>query len=400
MPRGAKPARPAAILSLGGLYVAQSVLAGFIWTTLPAVWRSQGTDIQDLGWLSLLILPWALKFLWSPLVERWRRPPDGRVWTRRMIAAGLIAILSALPLLLFDLPPAGFFVVLLAITTVTATVDIACDGHAVEAFPSDAYPWVNMMQVGGAYLGAACGGGLLLVVIDRAGFDAGMGVLAGLCAVLMFPFLLRRQPAPCSAPAPQGQSLRAALARPDFRRGLLVAALFVVAMKSMMGLYGPFLVDLGASLSRIGSISATGGLIAGLVGASCGGILVARFGSGRVLAAAMLVQGLILAACLATAAGAAALIPAMVSITQIAGSGGLALGFVALYAKFMEWSDPSQGGVDFTLLQSADAAVSMGLGLAATQIAARLGYPVAFSLALAATATCALLLRRMITLRR
>ena len=59
----------------------------------------------------------------------------------------------------------------------------------------------------------------------------------------------------------------------------------------------------------------------------------------------------------------------------------MATGFVALYAQFMRWSDPRQAGVDFTLFQSADAAVSMATGLAAGVLAGALGYAAFFWIA-------------------
>jgi MFS transporter, putative signal transducer len=76
----------------------------------------------------------------------------------------------------------------------------------------------------------------------------------------------------------------------------------------------------------------------------------------------------------------------------------MALGFVALYAQFMHWSDPRQGGVDFTLFQSMDALVSMAGGVAAGYAAQHLGYGVFFAgaslIALAALPAIAILTGR------
>ena len=60
--------------SIGGLYVAQSVIGGVTWTGLPAILRAEGLPLDHVGLLSLLVLPWALKVLWSPAAERWRLP--------------------------------------------------------------------------------------------------------------------------------------------------------------------------------------------------------------------------------------------------------------------------------------------------------------------------------------
>ncbi|KGJ05615.1 hypothetical protein IT41_05225 [Paracoccus halophilus] len=379
-----------ALTSLGGLYVTQSILGGFVWSALPAVMRDRGVALDDLGLLSLLILPWALKFLWSPWVEAWRRPPGHPARSKRVIAmAGALVIAAVLVLAWWpDMALAWLGLALLVVATATASADIACDGHAVEAFAPENYPWVNMMQVGGAYIGAAMGGGAMLIAISRLGWQAGMAVLLAMCLAFTLPFLLLRQPAPRSAPAADGPSLRAAWARPQLRRGLLITVLYVAAMKSAQGFFGPFLVDRGFTLAEIGLYSASGSLVVGLAGAIGGGLLVARLGTLRVLRLALLGQASVLAYCLGVALGLDLPLPVLAALTQLGASAFLALGFVALYARFMQWSDPGQAGVDFTVFQCADAGVSMVLGVIGGQIAQQFGYSALFSAALISAAIC------------
>ena len=383
---------PVAIASLGGLYVTQSILGGFIWSTLPAYMRQQGVGLDQVGFLSLLILPWALKVLWSPWVEQWRRPADGRIRTKAVIALGGAVVLVATACLALGagMPLPWMIAALFVVATATATVDIACDGHAVEAIPKYAYGWANMMQVGGAYVGAAFGGGLLLVAIDRLGWGPGIGLLIVLCLVASLPFLLLRQPRPATPPAKAGPSLRAALRRPAIRRGLWVTALYVAAMKACLGFFGPFLVDHGFTLSEVGLFSASGSLIVGVIGATLGGIIVARLGTEVVLLLALAGQSVVLLYCLGVAAGLPLPLGALAWLTQIGSSAWLALGFVALYARFMEWSDPGQAGVDFTLFQCMDAAVGMVLGMLAGQIAEHSGYSSLFGTCLILSLLCGL----------
>lgn len=381
---------PVAIASLGGLYVTQSILGGFIWSTLPAYMRQQGLGLDQLGFLSLLILPWTLKVLWSPWVEQWRRPVDGRIRTKPIIAVGGAVVLVAAASLALNagmsLP--WMIAALFIVATATATVDIACDGHAVEAIPEHAYAWANMMQVGGAYVGSTFGGGLLLVAIDRLGWSPGIGLLITLCLVASLPFLLLRQPLPTAPPAKAGPSLRAALRRPAIRRGLWVTALYVAAMKACLGFFGPFLVDHGFTLSEVGLFSATGSLFVGLIGAVLGGIIVARLGTMAVLLLALAGQAVVLLYCLGVAMGLPLPLEALAWLTQIGSSAWLALGFVALYARFMEWSDPGQAGVDFTLFQCMDAGIGMVLGVLAGQIAERYDYSSLFGICLILSILC------------
>ena len=52
-------------------------------TTLLAVLSLAGLDLRAVGAYALVGLPYALKFLWAPLVDRWRLPLIGRLGQRR-----------------------------------------------------------------------------------------------------------------------------------------------------------------------------------------------------------------------------------------------------------------------------------------------------------------------------
>ena len=95
---------------LGGLwaaYAAQSVIGGLTWGGLATVLRDRGLPLDQIGLVSLLMLPWALKFLWSPFVER-ARVPRGRpvrtaaVTMRSMVSLGARRIAMAEPLSIYS----------------------------------------------------------------------------------------------------------------------------------------------------------------------------------------------------------------------------------------------------------------------------------------------------------
>ena len=74
----ARAVRPAAVvLAVGGLYVGQSIISGVTFTGLPALLRDRGIALELVGLAYLAALPWALKFLWAPAVERYRLPAVG-----------------------------------------------------------------------------------------------------------------------------------------------------------------------------------------------------------------------------------------------------------------------------------------------------------------------------------
>ena len=81
---------------LATLYFAQGLPFGFFVQALPALLRQQGYSLSEIGLASLLTLPWALKFLWAPVVDRrWSaRLGRRRTWILAMQLAGVITLVS------------------------------------------------------------------------------------------------------------------------------------------------------------------------------------------------------------------------------------------------------------------------------------------------------------------
>ncbi|MDQ6435131.1 MFS transporter [Mesorhizobium sp. LHD-90] len=362
------------VLAIGGLYVAQSVIGGITWTGLPAVMRDDGLPLDSVGLLSLIALPWALKFLWSPQVERFRLPRSGRNRSGVVVlVGGLISILGLA--LAGILGPGNLFPVLACLTVVAfaaSTVDIACDGYAVEALAKRFHGWGNAAQVGGAYLGSAIGGGLFLVLVAAMGWQVAVWAMVALLVLLGVPFLWHARSHAAIETRSHTPSLASALRRKDVRRGLLAAAIYVVAQKGSMMMLGPFLIDAGFDLATVGLLNGVGSLLVGFAAALAGGALVQAWGARAVLVVALALQA---AALLFFAAyGLFPGMPKPLLMAVASSSGVMALGFVALYAQFMGWSDPRQGGVDFTLFQSMDALVSLACGVLAGYAAEHFGY--------------------------
>ncbi|HUS32855.1 MAG TPA: hypothetical protein VMZ53_30345, partial [Kofleriaceae bacterium] len=63
---------------LGTLYFAQGLPFGFFVQAIPVILRQGGVSLSKIGFTSLLTLPWALKFLWAPYLDRVYSPRLGR----------------------------------------------------------------------------------------------------------------------------------------------------------------------------------------------------------------------------------------------------------------------------------------------------------------------------------
>lgn len=382
----AKLSNPSPVLvfvAVGGLYVAQSVIGGLTMLGLPAVLRDQGLPLDQIGLLYLTVLPWALKFLWSPYVERYRLPPVGRNRSQLIVLVG--GLLCAAGLAAMGLMgPSPLMPVLFCLTFIafiTSTVDIACDGYAVESLAKEHHGWGNAAQVGGAYLGSAIGAGLFLVLVDRMGWSPAVYLMALGVLVLGLPFIFGPPARSVVEIRDHAPSLMVALRRPQIRKGLLIAAIYVAAQKWGLSMLGPFLIDYGFDLATIGVLNGLGSMLVGFGGALLGGALVRLWGASFVLILTILVQAALLFAFAFFNFDGTASKPVIIAVAIASSSGVMSIGFVALYSQFMGWSDPKQAGVDFTLFQCMDGMVSMVGGLGAGWIAEHLGYTVFFSIA-------------------
>jgi MFS transporter (putative signal transducer) len=182
---------------------------------------------------------------------------------------------------------------------------------------------------------------------------------------------------------------------------MIATGLFVAAQKWGLSMLGPFLIDQGFDLATIGILNGAGSMFIGLAGALAGGALVRLFGTRAVLGGALLVQSALLLALAYAGAGGPIPRSVIMAISVASSSGIMSIGFVALYAQFMDWSDPKQAGVDFTVFQCMDGIVSIIGGLGAGWIAQRFGYASIFvgagTVCIAVVIPIRLLLRRTAT---
>src|SRR5438132_13073132 len=127
---GAEGSSPQAKRKLGVvalLYLIQGAPAAILWEVLPVYFRLHGVSLRAIGGLRLLELPYSLKVFWSPLVHRYG---DRRMWVLACMV-GIASVLFALPFV--DVASVGWIVLLLilCLTTLSATQDIAIDSYSV-----------------------------------------------------------------------------------------------------------------------------------------------------------------------------------------------------------------------------------------------------------------------------
>lgn len=388
--------------AIAGIYISQTVITALTTQALPSLLRDAGASLQVAGLTALLWIPWGIRFLWSPAVERWRLPA-GRLERRSrtlvlagqwLIAAVLLLLgLAALKGYLSLADHAGWILGgLLVAALVAATTDVASDGFTVEQLATQQRGWGNVAQVGGSYVGAMLGAGGFLLVAGTLGWPQALLATALTIVLLSVPMLLLREPPRDAALSVDHRpGLLHALRRPEIRTGLLLMLLSSIGVRLTMGMFGPFLLDKGLSLVQLGWLFGSLHIGAGLTGAFLGGVLVRAAPGWRAVWIAVSLKACVLLA-LTLAAPAASLTVLMVLV----GLMFAALGFVwvALYSALMGLTSPLQSGVDFTVFQSTDALLAMAGGVAGGWLSQHLGYNVCFGLAAASAVVAVFVVRR------
>jgi len=174
---------------LGSLYFAQGLPFGFFTQALPVLMRRQGYSLRGIGLSSLLAAPWALKFLWAPLVDAHGSPVIGRrrswIVPLQLLATTALAATSAAPPCRMPLLLAA----VLVINLLCATQDIATDGLAVDILSPGEWGLANGLQVAGYRVGMIIGGGALLAALGLLGWRGTCLVMAAALALSTVPIL-------------------------------------------------------------------------------------------------------------------------------------------------------------------------------------------------------------------
>jgi MFS transporter (putative signal transducer) len=361
---------------LSGLYAAQSITGSMVQTALPVALRDTGVQLDQIGLLALLILPWALKFLWAPLIDRYGTQ---RNW---ILACQLTLIV--LFIVAARLPPQTHLprlsMVLLGMAFVAATQDVATDSLAVQATTHETRGKASGASTAGSYLGFLIGSGLWLPIYAYGGWAASMQAMAGFVAILTLPTLAAVHVGRNESATRTWPSIRGVMSNRALVGGIGFLILYQCGVRLGTSMLGPFMVDIGIPVPAIGWIRGAGGAVVGLLAALCGAALVQRFGAGRTLAAVAVLN---LAACAALSSFALGLWDgAIIAIGLIlVQAAAVAISFVALYAFMMNWSDTAQAATDFAVLQSLDAALAVAMGMIAGMVAEHAGHGVVFAAA-------------------
>nr|WP_095209286.1 MFS transporter [Luteimonas sp. JM171]AOH37384.1 MFS transporter [Luteimonas sp. JM171] len=260
-----------------------------------AYWlREGGIQLREITMIASAGMAYSFKFLWAPLVDRWRLPLLGRFGQRRgwlLLAMGLVIVglLSMAMLTPGQLVPFVWLTLLVAFSG--ATLDIAVDAYRVEIAPPSAQGALVATYSLGYRIALIISGAVALLLADQTSWANVYRIMAAFMAIPVVVCLFAAEPEVVRVRV-QGwvAGLREGVVEPfaDFFRRFgigmaLVILVFILSMKIsdqalVGGIIGPFYLDQGYTLTEIAAVTKVYGIWVGIAGAFLGGVAVARWG--------------------------------------------------------------------------------------------------------------------------
>jgi len=253
-------------------------------STLQAWMTDENIDLTVIGMFSLVGLPYTIKFLWAPFMDRYAPPFLGRRRGWMLISQCLLMLTIGC----FYFRGSGGSVWAIAflatfVSFLSASQDIVVDAYRRELLKDEELGLGSSLAVNGYRIGMLISGAFALFLADHIPWN---GVYL-LLALSLFIGILSS----CFAPQPEGQTVRPETIREavvgpfvDYfkRRGAYEILLFILLYKIGDVMAGsmttPFILKLGFTKTQLAVIVKTFGILATVTGGLVGGIVLIKVG--------------------------------------------------------------------------------------------------------------------------
>ncbi len=354
-------------------------------STLQAWLSTLDLDIKTIGWLTLIGAPYAFKFLWAPILDRYALPVLGRrrgwMLLLQLLLAGLIAVLG------MQAPDEAIYAVAaigLLIAFVSATQDIVIDAYRADTLrPEERGVGSTATQVG-YRVATWITGALALILSDVIGWRNTYLLMAAIMgATVLFtwsaPEPERVAPPPRTLAAAVMDPLREFLGRSGGWALLGLIVLYKFGDAFALKLVTVFLIKgMGFTALEVGAISKTVVITLTLLGTFAGGVLLARLGLFRSLLIFGILQALtnLLYALLAATGKSTALMVIALGFDNFAGG----MGAAAFVAFLMGLCDVRYSAFQYALLSALASVARNFLGPPAAYLVDAVGWSSFFTI--------------------
>lgn len=259
---------------------------------VPAWLRTEGVGLAEIGFFTLIGLPYTWKFLWSPIMDRYTLPFLGR--RRGWILATQLALMFSIAAIGFLKPQFSIWAIAYLAAVIaffSASQDIVLDAYRRELLPDNELGLGNAIHVQAYRLSGLVPGSLALILADHMQWHAVFIVVAAFMFVGMVMVLSIKEPirdplAPRTIKEAVIEPFREFLSRQGLGSALFVLAfLFFYKLGDNMAtaLQTPFFIDVGFTLTEIGVVAKFASLTAVIVGGLVGGLVMVKLPINRAL---------------------------------------------------------------------------------------------------------------------
>ncbi len=333
------------------LYIAQSIPMSFFATALPVLMRQGDYSLFAIALLKLIKLPWILKFLWSPLVDR--RTESVSDYKRWIIVSEIIYSLIIFVVAILNVETHFTLVIVLILFAFisSATQDIATDAMAARSFERRNSSLLNSIQSMGSFTGSMVGGGLLLLLFHRIGWSNLLPWLAIFVLIALLPLVFNRDIALHKRKNREKVTSRDMLlffTQKHIWRQILFLILFYGGLIGILSSLSPYLVDRGYQMKEIGAMVGIFGVSTGILSAFLTGIFIRKKGklrSRRIISALIILPAAYFLWLTQSGIGSHVLI--VVGVALVWGTYGMASTMINTAA--MDIVRDGREGTDFTL---------------------------------------------------
>lgn len=254
------------------------------------VWMTRaGVNLGVIGLYALVGLPYTLKFLWAPLVDRFTLRWLGR--RRGWLLTAQLLLMTAIAALGFSHPSTQPWLVAAVAALVTffsASQDIVVDAYRREDLTDEELGLGSSLYIGGYRAGMLLAGGGGLILADHISFKAIYLLMAAAMLVGVLTTLFAREPeVAVGVPRTLREAVIAPFAdyfhRPQALWILLFILLYKIGDTMASAMTTPFYLGLGFTTTEIGTVVKFFGTGAVVAGGLIGGMAMLRLGINRAL---------------------------------------------------------------------------------------------------------------------
>ncbi len=258
-------------------------------SVLQAWMKEKGVDLGVIGLFSLVGLPYTLKFLWAPVLDRFTPLSMGRRkgWLL-LIQLCLMVAIAGLGLTDPGNNPWMVAIAAMFVTFFSASQDIVVDAYRREDLTDRELGLGSSLYVNGYRVGMLLSGSGGLILADHIPFRLVYLIMAASLSIGVITTLLAREPEVSEGtPTTFREAVLDPFTEYFSRDGAVAILAFILLYKigdqMATTMTMPFYIELGFSKTEIGAVAKLFGFWATIAGGLAGGVIMLRLGIYRSL---------------------------------------------------------------------------------------------------------------------